>query len=163
MKKIPVGKSGFALVDDEDYPLPSEYKWQRSSYGYAMAHIGRINGHQKSLIMARVIMNAPKGLLVDHIDGNILNNQKSNLRLATKAQNVQHRVKLNSNNKTGARGVHKRPYGAYCAQITFNFKCVSLGHYKTIKEAASAYDAAAKILHKNFATTNEMLKEMGKA
>lgn len=86
--QIPVGKKDVATVDDEDYPRLSNYKWHNSS-GYAL---GFVNG--KKQLMHRLIMNAPRGLVVDHIDHCRLNNVKSNLRIATMTENNQNRLRL---------------------------------------------------------------------
>jgi hypothetical protein len=80
---------------------------------------------------------------VDHIDGNRSNNAISNLRLATRAENMQNL----SEPKNGLpRGVHVTKYG-FQARIQHQFKRLSLGFYKTVDEAYQAYLAAKKDLH----------------
>ena len=84
--KLTFGK--FAVIDAEDYDRVSQYNWcgiedTRCWYAHTLKRDGT------PMAMHRLILNAPKGLLVDHIDHNGLNNRKSNLRLCTNSQNQQ--------------------------------------------------------------------------
>jgi len=79
MKRIPITDDIDALVDDEDYDNLSQHKWYFSD-GYA------VRDH-KRVAMHRQIMGFPKGMVVDHIDGNRLNNQRHNLRICTQREN----------------------------------------------------------------------------
>jgi len=69
-------------IDDEDYQFLCKYKWKTNIGGYAYA-----NFNSGSFYMHRMIMDAPKGLEVDHIDGDVTNNQKENLRICTGRNN----------------------------------------------------------------------------
>ncbi len=101
-----------------------------------------------------MIIGAPKYLQVDHINGNGLDNRKCNLRLATAAQNSRNR------RRTGGRSSRYKGVSfikskhRYVAEITFNGRRMSLGHFKSEIEAACAYDKAAKKYHKEFAALN---------
>jgi len=93
MKEISLTQGQVALVDDDDYERLSQWKWcvtkQRNTF---YAHRGTsVAGVQKTLKMHRVILDCPRGMDIDHIDGNGLNNQKSNLRIVTRRQNNQNR------------------------------------------------------------------------
>ena len=91
MKEIPLNHGVVAVVDDEDYPLLSQYKWfahKRDKTYYALRGI---TGH-KLVYMHREILGVPIGLQTDHIDGNGLNNQKSNLRIVTVRENQQNQI-----------------------------------------------------------------------
>lgn len=82
--KVPIGKGLFALVDDDDYELVSNYRWH--------SHRGRNSGlcyASSNIKMHRLITNAPLGIMVDHINGDSLDNRRENLRLCTNAQNQQ--------------------------------------------------------------------------
>jgi hypothetical protein len=104
--------------------------------------------------MHRVIMNAPSGMLVDHRDGNGLNNQKSNLRICNRKQNQQNRP-MNSNNKSGYKGVcwNKRS-NKWRSGIRVDNKDIFLGSFFCLVKAAKAYDEAAKKYFGEFAYLN---------
>ena len=91
MKLIPVSGGNFAAVDDEDYDYLMQRKWQISGKGYATRYDRFKDKPRVIIFMHRAIMKAKNGDIVDHKDGNKLNNQKSNLRFATPAQNSQNR------------------------------------------------------------------------
>ncbi|WP_420796654.1 AP2 domain-containing protein [Brevibacillus agri] len=108
--------------------------------------------------MHRLILSARQGEFVDHIDGNKLNNVRSNLRLATKAGN-QRNQRIRSDNTSGFRGVYWcKKSGKWRAQITVNNKRIALGSYDDAASAASAYNEAALRLHGEFAKINYISK-----
>ncbi len=155
-KSIELTKGLVALVDDEDYIELSKYKWFASSNRYthyAIRHLGTLE--RKVIRMHRLIVKAPDGMYVDHIDGNGLNNQRSNLRLATKSQNNHHIVRHRKDTSSIFLGVTFRSRdGVWAAQITKNYKKVYVGEFKTQEEAARAYDKKAKELFGEFACLN---------
>lgn len=88
----------------------------------------------------RLIMNAPKDLQVDHINGNRLDNRKNNLRLATS--------QMNNHNNTVAKGYSfEKTRNKWSASIKLNRKKIHLGRYDTEAEARQAYLKAKKIYH----------------
>jgi HNH endonuclease len=105
MKMIELTQEKFAFVDDEDFKWLSKRKW----YAHYRKHTfvaeanERVNGRNRTIMMHRLIMNAPDGLEVDHKDHNALNNQKYNLRLCTRFENARN---VPSRNKKGFRGVY---------------------------------------------------------
>lgn len=127
---------------------------------------------RRTLLMHRYILdlgcdNTYTDPVIDHIDGDGLNNTKSNLRLCNRSQNAMNK-KLKSNSKTGWRGVRKiisysrgrnktlailkKPW---CAYITpKGQKRINIGYYETPEEAARAYDEKAKELFGEFAKLN---------
>jgi len=138
------------MVDDEDYRSLSQHKWFLSDSGYATSNSVLIHK------MARLLMNVPEGKFVDHKDGNKLNNQKSNLRIASVSQNGMNKGKL-SNNKSGFKGVYWDLITKnWRAEIRANNKRIRLGRFKNIIDAAKAYNEAAKIYHKEFAYLNKV-------
>ena len=104
----------------------------------------------------QMIMQTPKGMYTDHIDGNPLNNRRSNLRVCSNADNCRNRG-INKNNTHGYKGVTydgRRRHAPWTARIGFNFKRVYIGNYATREEAARAYDKKATELHGEFAKLN---------
>jgi hypothetical protein len=93
MIKISVGKS-FAIIDEEDFELVSSIKWYESKVirkgkyynSYALGKLGT-DKKRKTVSMHRLIMGNPEGLVIDHINHNGLDNQKSNLRAVTASEN----------------------------------------------------------------------------
>jgi hypothetical protein len=132
----------YVLVDDADYPLVSQYHWTRHRTGYAVAYPSALNPNPLPLYMHRLLMDDPQKLLVDHIDGDKLNNRRDNLRLVSASENV-----WNSRPRNGKqfKGVSQR-YGKSHARITVQGKSVSLGFYATAAEAARVYDGAVRRL-----------------
>jgi hypothetical protein len=156
MKQIPLTKEKFATVDDEDYDRVSAHKWCYSygpNGGYAVRGIKVSVGKRKLQLMHRFILGEPDGF-VDHRDGDRLNNQRDNFRLATKAQNGFNRGK-NRNNTSGRKGVVWRErLGKWLAQIQIDGKNRYLGVFKNIDDASAAYASAAKELHGEFARSD---------
>ncbi len=101
--------------------------------------------------MHRMITNAIQGVDVDHIDGDGLNNQRQNLRLCTRAQNLMNRG-LNRANKSGYKGVIWCK-GKWMAYIVKDRKQVYLGRFTEKLQAYKVYCKAAKELHGEFAHT----------
>lgn len=147
-----------ALVDDEDYDRIRVYQWRyitsTPKHGGCVQSGYREKGKVVTLKLHRLILNPPKNMVIDHINGDVLDNQKSNLRICTSGDNTKNQ-KLSIVNNTGYKGVsfnHK--YQKYYACISINSKNKSLGYYGTAKEAADAYDKAAKENYKTFAKLN---------
>lgn len=146
-----IGK--IAIIDDEDYDYISQYKWTfnpaehlGSGGGYAVTRV-KSNGTVKRISMQNLIMSPPDGLIVDHINGDALNNCRSNLRLATTAQNLANR-RMRRNNKSGFKGVTiNKKSGKYTASIVIKT-------FDTAEEAAKMYDRLAKVAFGEFARLN---------
>lgn len=165
MKKVELngnlGKGKFALVDDEDFELVSKHKWYFTRYANSSIFIkgssGKFSRRGKSIkfSMHRLIMNAPKGMEIDHIDNNGLNNQKSNLRICTHADNMRNIQKYKKKTSSKYKGVcwgnHDKKWLSY---IRYNNKRFNLGHYNNEIEAAKVYDMWANELHGEFAVLN---------
>ncbi len=138
----------FAMVDDGDFEFLSQWKW------YGMPGKGRVRvyrsirvergagGKKRNICTHREIMNPPPGLMVDHIDGDGLNNQRSNLRICTNAENSKNRIQSRTS-KRRFKGVRNTRGSKFNARIKVDFKEIHLGHFDTEEEAALAYNAAA--------------------
>lgn len=120
------------LLDEEDAHLIEGKNLGLSKAGQFL--YVRVGSDKKFL--HRLITEAPKGKVVDHINRNTLDNRKSNLKVCTIQENLRNQKR--PNNKTGHTGVAVHPSGKYTAQIKHNYKKVHLGVFKTIKEAVKA-------------------------
>lgn len=151
---VPLTRGKQAVIDASDVHLVDGINWQArvgSHTTYAMS--SKQTGPTKwiALIMHRMIVSAPDGMQVDHIDGDGLNNRRSNLRIVTAAQNAQN-GKFRRNNKSGIKGVYwHKSKGKWDASITVNRKLIHLGQFAKIEDAASAYAEASARLHGKFA------------
>lgn len=161
MKKIKLGqKEIYTTVDDGDFELASKYSWYASirKDGYISVVCKRqVNNVKTTYILSRVIMNAPKGLMVDHINGDTLDNRRQNLRLATHQQNCLNRKKSSKINTY--KGVYRQKRNhiltkPWQALIDYQKKKVHIGMFATEIEAAKAYDERAKELFGGFGRLN---------
>jgi len=112
---------------------------------------GTVNG--KYALLHRFIMNPPKGKLVDHKNGQTLDNQRINLRICTHAQNSSNRINFKHKLSNKYKGVVIEN-GKIRAVIGKNYHNNHLGFFKTTEDAARAYDKAAKKMHGEFAFLN---------
>ena len=142
MKKIPLTKGQFAIVDDEDYEWLNERSWCYS-HGYAL----RGTNSGKRIYMHREINNTPEGLETDHINRDKLDNRRSNLRTANRSMNSANHS-AHRHNITGIKGVvlDKRTR-LYRAQIGVDGKRIHLGYFKDVEQAKQARGKAEKIYH----------------
>lgn len=156
-KEISLTKNLKALVDDDVYEWASLHKWyaMRGHKTFYAARDKKENSKRKTYLLHRVIIDAPDGMEVDHIDGNGLNNMRENLRLCTKTQNRCNSA-MHADNTSGYKGVHVYPRDSskFIASIQVNKKSFRLGIFNTAEDAARAYDKKAIEIHGEFAKTN---------
>lgn len=155
MKEIELTQGRVALIDDEDYDIVSLYNWHtrrttRSDYA-ATTRCG------KTLHMHRMVMLAPAGLEVDHINGDGLDNRKSNLRVCTVKENRRNRRPSRGQRRSssGLKGVQKNGK-KWASYITVDYQKHYLGIFTTKEMAARAYNSAAKKHFGEFARLNEV-------
>lgn len=154
MKEIILTRGRVALVDDEDYPKLSLHKWHFQTRGYAARSFGP-RGHQKFILMHRLIISAPERMQVDHKDGSPLNNQKANLRLCTNQQNCHNISNCRENKTSQYKGVHwNRKNQKWIAQIKAFGEARYIGSYSNESDAAHAYDDAAIEAFREFVKPN---------
>lgn len=163
MKEIKLTQGKVAMVDDEDYDFLMQWKWfarKKINTYYTTRYNGRLNGKQKPNIqMHRVILNAPKGVDVDHKDHNGLNNQKNNIRLCTNTQNQQNKIGWGKSIFKGVCVSFVRgKYKSIIAYIDINKNHKYLGSFATEELAAIAYNEAAKKYYGEFANLNIISK-----
>jgi hypothetical protein len=155
MKEIQLTQGKVALVDDEDFNNLNRYNWcaSRSSYTYYALRSIKILGKETTIAMHQEIMLPAVGMVIDHIDGNKLNNQRSNLRVCKHKQNIRNQVK-----RYGTyiyKGVSwDKVNSKWFSTIKVNGKGINLGRFKNEKEAAEIYNQAAIKYFGEFAKLN---------
>ena len=150
MAKVKLTKNKYALVDDENFEWLNQFKWHLSSSGYAVRKIGPA-GKQRNIYMHRIVLKCPNNKETDHINRNRIDNQRTNLRIASRSQNASNRECPRSSDY---RGIQHRTVNSWRATIRINGKSFSLGHFASSKLAALAYDRAAKKYFGEFARCN---------
>lgn len=152
-KKIRLASGEYTLVDVADYPYLSQFKWHRVCKPYYAAgrksSYKKGNGRQRTILMHREILVAKPRQHVDHINHKPLDNRRKNLRIATHSQNMANRRTFRK-----YKGAHRRSSGNYQALIRVAKKLIPLGTFPTEKEAAKAYDRAAKKYFGKYAYLN---------
>lgn len=157
-RQIPLTQGYVAIVDEEDFETLTRHSWQvviveRSHTQYAVRSKWDA-GRKSSYGMHRQILGLEHGdpRCVDHINGNGLDNRRSNLRLCTHQQNQQNR---SAKKGRDFKGVHKRKErSGFHAYIGVNGHQEYLGTYPDAISAAKAYDAAAQEYFGEFARLN---------
>lgn len=153
MRIINLTKGAVSIIDDDDYEAISAFKWSLWKGGYA-ARKFYFEGVERTLSMHVFIMCPPRDLWIDHINGDGLDNRKSNLRYATNSLNQANRKRLTLNT-SGYRGVcFAKDTGKWQAAIKHRQHNYYLGQYDTREQAAIAYDKAAVRLFGQFAVLN---------
>lgn len=152
MKVINLTQGRLAMVDDEDFDLVSQWMWCVNSKGYVV--------NRRKGLLHRFIMDYPVGLEVDHKNGDKFDCQKSNLRLATRSENMRnsHKKAVTSSRFKGVsfKRKTKEENAGWAARITVHRKLHYLGKFNSEEEAAIAYNAAAIELHGEFANLNDL-------
>lgn len=147
----------YSIVDNEDYDRASFGMWHYSEIRKGAFYAkGRISGKGESFGLHRYIMNAQKGQIIDHINGNTLDNRKANLRACTRSGNQANR-KLGANNTSDVKGVSwEKRMKCWKAKVKYNNVRYE-SFFKDKIQAAKWYDNKAVELHGEFALTNKMM------
>jgi hypothetical protein len=138
---------GFTLVSKKDFQRVARYRWSLNGNGAAFRAVGG-----KSVYLSRFILGVVDPLiLVDHVNGDRLDNRRGNLRACTKRQN-----QCNQKKRFGTFSKFKGAYfdkrrGHWYSQISVNFKVVRLGRFSSEAKAAEAFKIAAHRYHGEFA------------
>jgi hypothetical protein len=160
VKHVPLTRGYVALVDDADYERVMQFKWSALVQRDGRLVYAKRDGprpERKSIRLHRFILDAPDKVQVDHRDGDGLNCQRNNLRLATRRENSRN-VRKHSDNPARFKGVYwDKHRNKWYARIYVDGVQKSLGYFQTEELAAEAYDAAAARFFGSFAKTNAEL------
>lgn len=150
---IPVRGAGHAQVDADDAALVASRHWYavRRSGGRLETIYAESAKHPQTMMHRLILGDAAKGLVVDHINGDGLDNRRANLRLCTQGENARNVSARPGTSKF--KGVSRRD-GKWRARIMVNRREISLGRFDSEVEAACAYDAAAVRHFGSFAKLN---------
>lgn len=126
------------IFDSKYVDKIKEYKWylrihKKNNLKYVMGTIGN-----KKIFLHRFILNTPSNKVVDHINGNTLDNRESNIRICTQANNSKNRIYKTSKGKVPGIYQQYGENGNYSVRITVNYKNIHIGTFKTYEEAVKA-------------------------
>lgn len=157
MIEIPLTQGKVALVDNEDAYL-AKVKWCASFHHltwYVRRRVAREDGRPSTQMLHRAVLGlTDPRVVVDHINGDGLDNQRENLRVVSTSQNIA-KARLRMTNTSGFRGVTwDSPRQRWVAQIKVDYARKFLGRYYAAEDAARAYDAAARQHFGEFARLN---------
>lgn len=137
------------LLDDEDYDRISVMSWHSKVHSTGSVYFdhsfwSKELRRPRTISLQRVVMNCDfgDGLTIDHISGNTLDNQKTNLRFVDIRDNARNQKARK--NKSGYKGVDMDKLGRWRARITVDYKCITLGTFPSAREAHEAYLKAAE-------------------
>lgn len=148
---IELTKGKYAMVDQEDFNLVKSISWCLSSHGYARNTTIRTSMH-------RFILQPEDNQHVDHINGNTLDNRRSNLRISTREQNMWNSVKHQRGKVTSKyKGVwYRSDRKKWTSQIRANGKVYFIGDFDNEHEAALAWNNKSMKLHGEYAKLNHV-------
>ena len=159
MKRIPLSQGLYAIVDDDMYDYLNQWKWYagKERHGkYRAMRKEKVDGKWRTIYMHRVVCPAPSHMVIDHINGNSLDNRRANLRPCSQRENSYNKqttMKMLTFKKSRYKGVSAQN-GRWRARIYVNGKHIHLGIYDTEVEAAKAYDRAARQTFGEYARLN---------
>ena len=146
----------YALVDDDMFDYLNQWKWNINKEGYVKRgqYTRTKDGKYKrtEVKLHRLVLQTPKGMVTDHINGNKLDNRRENLRICTQQQNTWNQKPYG---KSGVVGVwFDKARNKYVAHIGGNGKKTTIGRYNTLEEAIDARDTEARKRYGDFAYQN---------
>lgn len=152
-KRLKLTKGRYTLIDTK-FEYLFKHLWFFDGY-YA---VRTDNKTMEKIYLHKVIMNSPKDMVVDHINGNSLDNRLENLRICLPSENSKNIRNLQQNKTSEYKGVHKNVVGSWVAQINNNGIKYYLGSFQNESDAKLAYDKKSLELHKDFASNNDIIR-----
>lgn len=145
------------LLDKEDEQFFLSHKWYPDRKGYLRRNRSWKDGRTgpASPRLHREIMGAASDQQVDHVNHNVYDNRKSNLRLCSSAENARN-CRKKTPSRTNLKGVYPQTSGRFYASIRVNKKLLYLGTFDTAQEAAQKYNEAARLHFGEFASLNQV-------
>ena len=138
MKKIPLTKGKFALVDDEDFEILNQWKW------YFDGRYAKRIQNRSSVYIHRLVFNILNGGEIDHKNGNKLDNRKRNLRSCTRSQNIFNSPER-KDNTSGKKGVNwSKELNKWVSRIRVKKKGIYLGVFSRKEDAILVRKLAEK-------------------
>ncbi len=159
-REIPITQNKVAVVDEADFEWLNQWKWSAAKHSdcdggvvhWSARRTGCNNRKSLAILMHRVILEAKKGEISDHIDRDGLNNRRGNLRICTTAQNGLNRVGYPLTKKTSRfKGVY---WHLGASKWVVQFRHQHVGLFEDEKDAAAAYDLTALAYSSEFARPN---------
>lgn len=140
-------KIGETLIDLEDIPKVKSIGWHltqsKRNTRYCISN--------KGVLLHRLLMDDPEGMVIDHINHNGLDNRKCNLRICTNQENICN-CEIPKNNKSGCKGVYwAKDKQKWTVQVTINNKTKYIGRYENLEDAIKARQEASKKYYGDFA------------
>ena len=136
----------YTKVDDEDFEILSKYPWYSTSKKNRLTYVE----NKKLGKLHRFIMGYPFKKEVDHKNGDTLDNQRKNLRICLKFQNMAN-MKIIDRNKSGFKNIKEKPKGRYEVSFKNNCKTIYIGTFLSLNDAIKARDKAVKKIRGEFA------------
>lgn len=136
------------VIDKSDYDRIKSYRWtgiKNRSGSYYIGARFRDREKQSTILLHRLIMNCPNGMVVDHINHNTLDNRKQNLRVCTRSENNYNRQCSYKSNIYLDKRINK-----WIARIGVDNQIIYLGSYDTYEEALEAREKAEKQYYKYY-------------
>lgn len=157
MKLIPLNRGMFAIVDNDDFERLNQFKWitykQKGRENWYVIRSNKKNGlTPKQCHMSHHILTAPEGYVIDHINGNSLDNRRENLRIATYQQNSRNRTKRKAT-ASKYKGLC-RVRNKWRVSIAYDKRRIFLGYFEEQITAAKVYDKYAVLFFGKFANLN---------
>jgi hypothetical protein len=158
-KEIILTQGKVAIVDDDDFEYLNQFNWQATKNGntfYARRNFTVSNNKQNKIYMHRLILKPEKNMVIDHLNGDGLDNRKCNLRICTHGENMRN-SKIPINNKSGYKGVSlDKNINKFRCRLYVNGQNIHIGYFIDPFDAARAYNAAALKYHGEFAHLNKI-------
>lgn len=145
-----VTQNGYLVeIDKADYNKIKHLAWYGQKFSNTTYVMASIDG--RNVRLHRYILDAPQGRVVDHINGDGLDNRRKNIRLCTQSENLRNKVNLSTINTTGHSGVYRTAEGKWCSTIILDNRTYSIGICETLEDAGIARRIGELFLYGEFA------------